>query len=441
MTLRQAIKRTMALNPSIQEATANRRATRFELMQSQARLLPTIDLSGDIGAERVNKPNGLSPEANNKLRTRRQATVTWRHTVFDGWERANDIYRDAARVDGAAYRLLSRSETLALASTEAYIDVYRHREALNVALLNVERHEDILRLVRVRHAGGKSSIGEVQQVQERLAAANVAALRIRQSLADARAKFRRVIGVPPRRLYRPSAPGPMPPSQAKAIEIGLTHNPLLLATDADVDAAVHDADKSKAAFYPKLQVELKSSYGRDLAGTPGRDEEHSGRLVLNWNLIDGGVKRYRQRELKARLNQAQAARDARGREITEQIERAYAGIRIGAQRVSTLQRQARVTRRLVRTYESEFRLSKRSLLDLLDAEDSRFSARIQLLSGVSVQLFARYRILSAMGILLDRLRISPPPEASARQRDAIRRHGLFAVHHGTRRHPALAPLK
>ena len=70
--------------------------------------------------------------------------------LFDGWDRANDIYRSAALVDAAASSpVIERSEAMGLDAVEAYIDVQRHCQILSVAHINRRRRlQNILGLVR-----------------------------------------------------------------------------------------------------------------------------------------------------------------------------------------------------------------------------------------------------------------------------------------------------
>ncbi len=427
LTLRETVQATLDTNPLIRAAEANRRATDHELRQSQALLLPNVRLEGDVGREKIDRPQGFAADVNDRWRTRRQVGVTLNQIVFDGWEIANRIYRNAARVDGAALRVLSRSETLALSAIEAFVDVYRQRQVLVVARRNVTRHRQILSQVKTRKEGGRSNIGEVQQVRERLTAANSALLQVRQSLANAAAKFNRIVGRFPKHLRRPGSPRKLPRTRHEAIDIGVSNNPLILAASADVDAAQSAMKGSRSAYYPRLSLELRGAYGEDLNGTPGQSEDLSGRVVLNWYLFSGGARRARTRELAERVAEAQAVRDARMREMVELIDRAMAAIGIGVRRVRTAERQANVALQVVKTYEEEFRLSKRSLLDLLDSESARFNAETQLIGARSVLLFARYRLLGATGSLLQYFGARTSQETVADTRESVRRGGLSSV--------------
>lgn len=428
LSLRETVQHTLDGNPEIRAAIANRRATDHELRQAQGRYLPDVNLDGDYGREKIDRPEGFSEKVNDIWRNRRQISLTVRQVLFDGWEISNEVYRNAARVDSAALRAMSRSEALALAAIEAFVDVHRQRQVLRVARRNVTRHRRYLRQVQTRKAGGKASIGEVQQVRERLTAANAALLRIQQSLADAGAKFNRIVGIRPRQLAPPPRPRGLPRSHREAVDLGIRNNPAIRAANADIEAAQHAKDGSRSAYLPKVFAEVKGTRGRDLAGTPGPNEEFSGKVVLNWNLFSGGIRTARVNELAERIAESKALRDARIRETVEQIDRAFAAVHIGTERVRSTRKRARIALRVVKTYEEEFRLSKRSLLDLLDSESSRFNADIALIGARSVLLFAHYQILGAVGTLVEHFGATPSNATIADRRETVSQHGaLFSI--------------
>lgn len=421
-SLRTVITKTLQTNPAVREAEANRRATEYELLQSQGRLLPELDVTASIGPEYIEQPGDDAQWLGG-----RQIGFSLRQFLFDGWERENDIYRNAARVDAAALRVLSRSEALALQAIEAYIDVARQSEVLAVAQRNVARHRAILRQVRIRKEGGKAGVGEVNQVDERIAAAEAAVVQVRQSLDLASARYERVVGAKPGALVSPSLPTGLPSTVEMAVQYGRANNPSVQAAEADIDVAMRAADQSEAAFLPTLGVELNSLHGYDIGGSQGGTEEYLGKVTLSWKIFDGAQRQHRRLELRERAAQADAARDVRAREVAERIEAAFASFRSGGERSRVLRRQVDAATRVVATYEDEYKLSKRSLLDLLDAENTKFNVRISVISANSVEVFSAYRLLAETGRLLEWLDVPVSPAAVANQRDTIETQGLFSV--------------
>ncbi len=428
LSLREAVAKAVQNNPEIQSVIAARRASDYQLRQAQGALLPRLDLTADFGAQRIDRPQSLSASLNRNWRNRRQASLTVRQILFDGWYRANDIYKNAARVDAVALRVLERSQALGLSAVEAYIDVRRLNHLFRLAKENAKRHEEILNLIRLRKKGGKSPASELDQTLERVAGAKAIVAEIKQSLLEANAKFRRVIGVKPGITSPVGFPKRLPGSRRLAVQRGLAENPSIKAAEAEIDVAKFDRKQSTSAFYPEISLEGSATYGSDISGIPGRDNDLTGRVVMSWNVFNGLITTNRRRELSERWYQAKALRDTQNREVTEAVERAWAAYTVGGTRVAELQRQAELNRRITRTYLEEYRLSKRSLLDLLDSESALFNSRFQLSSVRSVHLFSAYQLLANMGILLDTLGIAAPKEGKAQLRAQTQRSlGVFNI--------------
>ena len=426
LTLKEAIRSAVTRHPTVSAAKSSREATTYELKQAQGRYLPTLNLTADFGGNWIDRPKGLTAGANKRWRNPRQIGVAINQVLFDGWDRANDVYRRAARIDAASLRVLQRSEVIALEAVEAYIDVRRHSAIMAIARGNVSRHQRILGQVRSLVNGGKAPKSDVGQTVERVAAARAVAAQVEQALLEAKAKFHQVIGKRPRRLGRVRIPAGMPKNGGRALKFALKNNPSVRALAADQDVARFARNQSQSAFWPTVSLQGTASAGGALSGTPGRNNELAGKVVLSWNLFNGGITTYRAKELTARLGQAKFEYAARARKIGEAVERAYAAFTVGRKRVRYARQQVNANRGIVRAYLEEYQLSKRSLLDVLDAERALFNSRFQFTSQTAVFKFSAYQLLGSMGRLLPTVGVSAPAESVGGYRTRMR-NNIFDI--------------
>ncbi len=417
MTLQAAVERAVTTNPRILEAAANRRAVDHELGEAYGLYLPTLDLEAGIGPQFVDNPNSLSTANNREWRLNREVSLVARQTLFDGFARANEVYRQAARIDSAAARVIERSELVALEAVETFLDVLRHRRILAAADDNIRRHGGLLSRVRTRVEGGSSTEGELRQAEERLAATQAVRADILKALGTAEARFENVIGIPPGGLRGPGLPRGMPATQAAAILSARADHPALNAGGADVDAAEADRDKAGAAFLPNVGVEGRASLGEDLDGTPGRNNDFSVRLTMSWNIFNGGIDRHRQLRQNEKLTETKMRLDQLRRSVDETVRRAWSDIGTNDLRQSALTRQSRAANAVIATYDREFDAGLRDLLDLLDAQNSSFNVKVQLISSQTIAVFSRYRLLAATGHLLSSFNVAPPAEGTPGPRE------------------------
>ena len=413
--MREAVEQAVLTNPKIDAAQANRRATVYGLDQAKGRFLPEIELDADVGQQRIDRPNGLGPAVNDTWRDRQQATIGIRQALFAGWERIYDVYRSRAGISAAAYRVLIRSEAVGLTSVEAYIDVVRHNELLALAQDNVRRHQSLLSIIRERFEGGKAPVGDLEQTIERVESAKALVAQIKVAQATAHAKFKNEVGISPPKLKAVAYATGIPKTAAEVTSIALSNNPRVKAAIADTEVSYFEKQQFKSTLYPQVYLEGSATRGEDLDGTPGRNNELEARVTLRWKLFDGGVRRSHTSELSERYSEKVTEQLILARQLTEEVEIAWARLVEGRAEVEALKREVVQNGKVVAAYRDEYNANKRSLLDVLDAENARFASQFELSNVTALHLFSSYELLAQMGTLLATLGINAPamPEPPA----------------------------
>ncbi len=406
--MREAVQQAVLTNPRIDAAKASQRASRYGLNQARGRLYPEIELNADIGAQRIDRPNGLGPDVNDEWNNRRQVTLSIRQVLFDGWERANDIYRSQATISAETYRVLVRSEAVGLSSVEAYIDVVRHNDLLALAQENVRRHQMLLGVIRERFEGGKSPIGDVEQTVERVEAAKALVAQIKVAQAASYAKFKNAVGNSPSKLQAVSYARGIPKNVAEVTNQALHNNPRVKAALADSDASYFAKEQFRSTLLPQVYLEGNATRGENLEGTPGKNNEYGGRVVMRWKLFDGGVRRNRVAELGERHSEKVTEQLILARQLTEEVEVSWARLVDGRAQVEAVRLESAQDAKVVAAYKDEYNANKRSLLDVLDAENARFNTQFELSNIEALHVFSSYELLALMGTLLETLDVTAP---------------------------------
>jgi adhesin transport system outer membrane protein len=407
-----AILQAVQTHPSIGEAAANRRATEAELRQNQGTLLPQVRIEASIGPERLKRHNQpVPPLGNGKWVSGREASVSVRQLLYDGFTSIHEIWRHAARTDAAAARVFERSELAALDAAEAYIDVTRYLQLVDLANRNVQTHRGIFSNVKARFEGGRTGEGDLQQSQERVASAEAALAEFRQRLDEARATYRNAVGLEPFNLSFPGRLRGLPGSKDDALAVALRHNPTILAASLDAKAARHGFDATAGQFGPTITLEGSALYGINTDNMNGARDELSGKVVARWDIFTGGQTSWRRVEAAERTAE-QMERHARlQRAAFESIDQAWAARTITSERSAALNRQVDSARKVVAAYTKEYELGQRTLIDLLNAENQLFNALVSLVSTRGVAVFADYQLLAAMGKLTEFLKAPTLGEA------------------------------
>src|SRR5690606_3261258 len=215
MTLREAVTEALTTNPEILQAAENREAQEFELRQARGLYLPTLDLEGSIGIRRLDSPTRRSLGTSGNELYPMDVGLTLRQTLFDGGDRRSQVQQQAARVDGASFRVLERSEAVALAVTQEYLEILLQSEIVKAARSNVGFHQHILGDISQSVAGGALTEADRIQGQERLISANARLQEATEELEAAKIRFLRLVGRP---LGNASHPGSIARTLPRSVE-------------------------------------------------------------------------------------------------------------------------------------------------------------------------------------------------------------------------------
>lgn len=396
--LSDAVRHALTTNPTVAAATADAAASTYELLELQGEYEPVVSLYGDAGAQRLDDPASLSAADNDTTQFRRQLRMEGEFLLFDGYRRANLVYANAARADGSIYRLLDASETLALNATEVYTDVVRHIRLEAAAERNLAAHRDLAARVADLVEGGRLPVSDLLQAQDRTRAAEIALVDIRQARQDAEARYERIVGRKPAAPMSVPAASGLPASLDQLLSSAVANNYRIRVATSEVNRTAYQKGVREADRQPRVTLNYGLSYGADLDGVTGSQSDAYFGLRFSWELSRGG----RQAQTEAliqRQSQALSERHVAIREIREMAERTWISHRSNAVKLGILDGQLTIAQDLVAQYGDEFLAGTRTLLDLLDAERSRFSVEFEKISADASYTFSGYRMLAAQSRL------------------------------------------
>lgn len=418
MSLTEAVSIAVDSNPEIGQAIANREAIEFELRQGRGRYLPRVDIEGRVGAEIIDSPTTRANDDESHMFVPRESSVVMRQLLFDGFRTRSEVERQASRVDGASFRVHERSQFIALSVIRQYLDILRLRQSLSYAQQNFIYHRDLLDKIKQGASGGSISIADRQQAQERLFATKAQIAELRSDLSSAEATFIKLVGQAVGTVKRPPSPArQLPRNVDAALGHARKNHPTIKIAVADIDAAAAQVKKAEADFYPQLSLEARGTAGRDLGGLRGNNYEAQVGVVMSWNLYNGGTDKARIQEQIRRLDEERLKLNQISREVDEAVRISWYRRIEEANRLHELRQQLEVQNQVVASYAEQFSIGQRSLLDLLDAQNSKFGAQLSVETSWASTLFAEYRIFAAMGTLLQQLKIEKPPAADAYARE------------------------
>lgn len=410
MSLREAVSLSVYSNPEVGEAIFNRNAIGFELKQAEGQWLPRLDLEVRGGVEWFDEPS--TRQDNKYLYGPYEIGVRGQQKVFDGFATTYEIERQRARLDATSYRVWERSEFVGLSAVRAYLDVARLQAVQEAARRNINYHLRIASDMRAGLSRGAVSVADVQQANERVLAANLALEEAVEEEELSKALFLEIVGKPISRAQKIPAQGRRIPSGYEAVLAqARANNPLISLRNADIDAANAQVKIAEADYYPTVDLEVSSRFGENLQGEVGTKADARASLVMRWNLFNGNITKNRRAEEIERAGEARMRSQQAYREVARETRESWIRRNELNKQIGLLTRQVETTRQLLGSYEEQFTVGQRSLLDVLDTQNTVFRSEVAKISAEYAYLFTDYRLLAAMGQMLDVLGIQPPAQA------------------------------
>jgi adhesin transport system outer membrane protein len=414
ISLEESIAVAVESNPEIGQAIENREAIEFELRQAKGLYLPSVDLEASAGVRRLDNPSRRLNSIEDDTLSPVEAGVTISQKLYDHGGRRAEVRRQASRVDGASFRVLERSEFIALTVVQDYLEFLLQGQILNEAKKNLAFHRSIQGEIGQSIAGGALTEADGQQARERVLAAQARVEEAAEEYEGAKIRFFKTVGKPLTNAKRPpSVAKALPRSLDEAIGIARRNNPRVHMATSDIDAASSLVDAARSKYGPEIVAEGRARAGEDVDGSDGRTEDLQARVVLRWNLYRGGIDKANEQEQIRRTSEQRLVLHQVHREIEEAVRTSWERRFRQADLAKTLRKQADANSGLVSAYREQFKVGQRSLLDVLDAQNTRFNTATLADTASFASLFAEYRLLATTGQLLKTLNIQPPKQSSA----------------------------
>ncbi|USD66502.1 TolC family outer membrane protein [Vibrio sp. SCSIO 43136] len=407
-TLEQAVATTLATNPNIKSIFNEYQSYVKQNEAAKGDYKPTLDLDAGVGYERVDPATEGNPTTN---LTRKDATLTLTQLIWDGSATLNNIDRTAAEAESIRYQLLADAQDKALEVSKIYLDAIKAYELLALSESNLKVHKRIYKDIERRTQSGLGSTADLTQVEARIAKAHGNLLAAQNEIADTHTQYLRLVGKNPAGLIYPRADiTKIPLTLNEALSIAETNHPVLKVSQADVDAAGFQYEQSKGVNYPTLSIEAQHAWKDDADGTEGTAQETSAMLRLRYNLYNGGSDEAQIERAAYQSNKAKDLRENTERNIEEGLRLAWSALDLTLQQKEFLADHVDSASNTVIAYEKQYRIGKRTLLDLLNTENELYEARKDYLEAHYAEQYAKYRVMNATGTLLDALLVDIPEE-------------------------------
>ncbi len=416
LSLSEAIVQTIETNPQISVKKEELLKQKATLSGVKADYLPTVDLSYSVGYERTHTTgNKLLDTANNngglQNNTRQEASANIRENLFRGLDTMYGVNQQKALILSSGQDVKKSANAMALQTVNAYTDILRTKEFLEIAQNNMEVHKKYLAQIKEKVNAGAGRNSDYKQTLSRFENARSSLYLAEQNYKNAITTFQRLLPVKAdaTELEKPTIDKLPATTLEELIQIAMKNNPDIHVSQADIQYAESTLKKSYATYYPTVDLEANAYWDQGLNGVridPDTQDRANILLLVKYNLFNGlSDKSLIQANQHSLLKQNSTLADTK-RYVTAYTTIAFQTYNSAAIRLKYIEKNIVATAETVADYQEEHDLGRRSLVDLLNIELEYNNAKNRKVTAEYDRIIAYYQILAYTGKMLEAMHVT-----------------------------------
>ena len=396
LKLADLVRLGLEQSPVLDQARAQLSIATSSLNRNRSEFFPSVALRVAGGDERSFENEIGTPKHHYKTQTARLSQPVFDLPIYNSFNSARQAEQ------AAQLRLTAARETVALAVTQAVLNVASSRLTLNDADELIRQTNSILTYLETRAQAGAASQADLERARSRVLAARQTRLEQQATYRSALLEIQRLTGVTPEGLSLPflnELPG-LPKTLTELSALVIQHNAELNALRLDIAAQERIVSAETAKFLPTVNLSLEQDRKQNVGGISPRTEDKRLLLVMNWGLSLGGKEFFARSQAKAELANRRAKLDEETRRAKQSLDSDFALLQSTTLRLNAAQAERDASLIVVNTVQQQLQVGRLgSLLDALDSSERLFSARNRLNQALAQQMQAQAQLLRRLGTL------------------------------------------
>jgi len=410
LTLKESVLETLETNPVVQERLKNFNETQQDLEIVKSEWLPSLDYRGTFGVNRAgdiknSTDSSFDNNVTNENYTQYTNSLKLTQNLFNGFSTTHKIDYQEARILAAAYNYLENANDIAFQMVGAYLDVVRSYKLYQNAKDNVVINEKIYEDVKALFNQGLTTKSEMTKIYGSLSLARSNMIVQKNNTVDKEFRFKRLFGrsAAVSTFTLPNLNYVMPESIERATMYAIKNNPSILVSNFNIKGAQALYKQKKSKYYPTVDLEVEQVFddvdNKNDFDSP--DDRTKAYVVLNWNLYNGGADKADIQKSRSTINkEVEIQRDLK-RQTIEGLELSWSAYELLGDQLEELYKYYEYSEETLDSYQTEYEMGRRTLLDLLSAQNDLINSKSQIINAQMDKLYAQYRILDAMGLLVN----------------------------------------
>jgi len=395
--LQQSVMKGLQNSPSLD---ADVHALEAQMEQANVvfgTMLPTVDARGSAGRERTR-----IEDADTRTYNANSYGIEARQNLYNGFASQARYLGAHSGAMQSYFRYLNKANQVAFESASSHLDVSRFQALTKLAEDNLKYHQDLMNRIEEKVKSGVTRQSDLEQARSRytLALGNLATEKA--NTFSAMANYQRITDTvwPVNQAGEYVISANFEVENRERLVFALNNHPLLKAANASINEAKQDITAASEGFHPRIDLRAKTDVYSNYLSTFDERQISSIDLLATINLYRGGSdSAARNSAIKRRLR-SMDDKLVVCRSIRQSSQTALYDVVSSQKKLNYFREQAAAITKARAAYEQQFAVGRRSLLDLLSAENEYFQAQRALINIEADLSISKLKLLAATGQLI-----------------------------------------
>ena len=359
ITLYEALSMALDFHPSISATKLQYQSAAGEL--NSARWLALPDASFIY--------RGFEDDGEEEILDQEILTVS--QPLWTGGRVSGNISFARANRDIAKLAIVEAEQKLLEETLRAFTELRQAEANRNISLGNVEEHERLFKIIERRVKASTSPEVDLRLARARLAFSRSQFLQSKNTLEISRANLAQLIGQPVKKAAPFQAANVEKGSIEDAVKRAVSFSPRIRKMRTEISGLEAMEKVARSALYPQVSIGYEKNYGEVLSN---RDDE---KVFLGLDFQPGaGLSAFS--SISSSKAKKLALRDnlkALELEVRQEVEVVWRSVSSAEMQLSPTRQFVNSTEEVVNSYLRQYRVGKKSWLDVLNAQRELVQAR------------------------------------------------------------------
>ncbi|AIL65919.1 Outer membrane efflux protein BepC precursor [Rickettsiales bacterium Ac37b] len=400
----QALTHTYNNNPNLQEALEQLKAAGTNVYKASAEFLPSIAAGIDRGRDyqNIKVKNIPSNQLNGPISA---DSIQVKQPIFSSGSSVFGVKASKKAFFANVASFYNTEQQVLLSAIQAYIGVLYAKESLDINIYNVQMLAKALQYAEERFEVGDATRSDVAESKSQLSSALASKAQAEGDYEIAKAKYKQVIGIEPANLAMIQEINNLPLNLRDLVEIASNNHPVVISARLNMDSKKDLLVRSKLGILPSASI--NASVARQDNNTLNNAAQRVIQKVIDKKVMlnvqipiyQSGLEYMAVRNSKIEVQGSKYTLQKSREQVIEGVIEAWNKLSSYKEAFKSSSDAVDAASIALDSMKQEEEVGTRTLLDVLEAEQKLFQAKLRLSNVKYSKVLSTYTLKASVGDL------------------------------------------